>query len=110
MSTRSRTAALGEEIDRMEGFSIDPSSTLTSVFGTNCFPLLVAVGAVTPLLVWLVLYFIQPRFIQTRKDVGYVQDNWKLLKWTAIITILIWIVFYLFTFCKDYKQQTVCLG
>lgn len=111
MSSARGTDALGDEIDRMnEGFSLDPSAAISSVFGTNCFPLLVAIGAITPLVVWLILYFIQPRFIHTRKDVGYVQDNWKLLKWTAIISVLLWIVFYLFTFCKDYKQQNICLG
>nr|WNL49855.1 transmembrane domain containing protein [Marseillevirus sp.] len=107
MSLKRGSAELGQDID---GYSLDAGAALSSAFGTNCFPLLVAVGAVTPLIVWLVLYFIQPKFIQTRKDTGYAPDNWKLLKWTAVITIGIWLIFWAFTFCKDYKQQTVCLG
>ncbi|BAU80145.1 hypothetical protein A9K97_gp206 [Tokyovirus A1] len=107
MSLKRGSADLGQDVD---GFSLDAGAALTSAFGTSCFPLLVAVGAITPLLVWLVLYFIQPRFIQTRKDTGYAQDNWKLLKWTAVFTIGIWLIFWAFTFCKDYKQQTICLG
>ncbi|ALX27527.1 hypothetical protein GMAR_ORF153 [Golden Marseillevirus] len=107
MSFQRGSSDLGREVD---GISLDAGSALASAFGTNCYPLLVAVGAVVPLLVWLVLYFIQPRFIQTRKDVGYVQDNWKLLKWTLLITLIVWALFWAFTFCKDYKQQTICLG
>ncbi len=69
----------------------------------KCFPIMIIIGAVAPVLVWLVLYFLQPSFVQKKEGDVYVRNNTKVFYWTVLITLIIWVAMYLFSFCSGSK-------
>lgn len=74
----------------------------------KCIPIIVIGAIVVPVLAWLLLYFLQPSFVQSKEGLKYVRNNSKVFWWTVIITAIIWGGMYLFTYCKGYKGGKWC--
>jgi hypothetical protein len=72
----------------------------------HCVSMLMIAGIVTPFLVWILLYWLQPSFVQKKEGTKYVRDNGQVLKWTVIITVGLWMVMYLFTYCTGYDPKS----
>lgn len=59
-----------------------------------------------PILIFILLYFIQPSFVESKDDSGTIErDNRKVLMWTVGVSVVIWICLYLFKFCKNKKSN-----
>lgn len=54
----------------------------------------VMIGAAIPLLVLLILYFGQPKFVTKKEGDKQIRDGKKIFYFTVGITILIWVVMY----------------
>lgn len=76
----------------------------------KCAPKVLIVGALTPLVAWLGLYFLQPRFVQKKEGEKYERDSGKVLWWSVIITLIVWLVMYLYTMYggKEGIVGTIC--
>ena len=75
----------------------------------KCVPTMLIAGIVTPFLVWILLYFLQPSFVQKKEGAKYVRSGTKVFYWAIIISVVIWIAMYLFTWCKGYdKAAMIC--
>jgi|688.fasta_scaffold26078_2 heme/copper-type cytochrome/quinol oxidase subunit 2 len=83
--------------------------TKASVDGKEkCFPTLLAVGIVIPIVIWILFYFIKPSFVQKKTDSGtYQRDMKKVFLWTFIITLILWVCLYLWTYCDGYDKFAV---
>ncbi|MDB4769373.1 hypothetical protein OAG24_00260 [bacterium] len=68
------------------------------------FPTAYIVGAATPLIVGATLYFAQPSFVQNKESGEQAKNNKKVFCWTLVISILIWIVIYLFVYFRENKS------
>lgn len=68
----------------------------------RCLPTMLIAGVVAPIIVWLLLYFIQPRFVQTKEGSKYTRSNTKVFYWTILVTVIIWVGMYLWTWCQGY--------
>lgn len=67
-------------------------------------PLPFVVGAASPVVLYATLYFFQPRFIQSKKDGEYARDRSKLTRWTVVLTLGVYAVFFLYA-CKTARPE-----
>lgn len=73
----------------------------------KCIPTMLIAGIVAPILVWVLLYFLQPSFVQKKEGTKYVRDNTKVFYWTVLVTVVIWVAMYLFTYCQGYDSAAM---
>ena len=71
----------------------------------KCFPTMIVLGVLAPILVWILLYFLQPSFVQKREGDEYTRNSTKVFYWTVLITLIIWVALYLFSFCSGNKNM-----
>lgn len=71
----------------------------------KCVPTLLIVGMAIPFIIWLVLYALQPSFVQKKQGSKYVRDNMKIFQWTLLVSVIFWIALYLFSFCSSQKGK-----
>ena len=70
----------------------------------KCLPTMLIAGIAAPVLIWLVLYFVQPRFVSEKEGNKHVRSNTKVFYWTVLFTVLIWISMYLWTWCRGFDK------
>lgn len=75
---------------------------LTGVTQAKCFPTILVATILTPIIVWLVLYFLQPWFVRKKEGSGTTKDNSKVLVWTVIITAVIAAIVFGFSWYMNY--------
>lgn len=64
------------------------------------------VSILAPIIVFILLYVIQPSFVESEDDSGTIErDNRKVLLWTLGVSVIIWICLYLFKYCKSKKSD-----
>jgi len=68
----------------------------------NCVSALIVIGVVTPIVLFLLLYFIQPRFVTSKQGDQEVRDKMKLFLWTVGVTLVVWIALYLYAYFNNY--------
>jgi len=76
----------------------------------KCIPTLLIVGMAIPFVVWLVLYALQPSFVQKKQGSKYVRDNMKVFQWTLLVSVIFWVALFLFSHCRSIqgKNPTIC--
>ena len=62
----------------------------------KCLPTLLIVGMTIPFIIWLVLYALQPSFVQKKQGSKYIRDNMKIFRWVILISVIFWIALFLF--------------
>ena len=70
----------------------------------RCIPTMLIAGIAAPILAWLLLYFIQPRFVQEKEGAKSIRSNTKVFYWTVLFTVLIWVGMYLWTWCQGFDK------
>lgn len=75
--------------------------------GAKCVPTMLIAGLVAPLLIFLVLFFLQPSFVQRKEGTKYARDGKKVFYWTLGLTLAIWFAMYVFTWCKGYDRTAM---
>ena len=70
----------------------------------KCLPMMLIAGIIAPVIIWLALYFIQPNFVQTKEGDAHTRSNKKVFYWSALITVLIWVGMYLWSWCQGYAN------
>lgn len=69
----------------------------------NCLSYMFIGAVLIPVVLGMVLYFLQPGFVQVQDDSGkYVRSGKKVAYWTLLITLIAWVGLYLFTYCQGY--------
>ena len=69
----------------------------------KCIPTMIIAAIAVPILAWVLLYFLQPSFVQKKEGNKYVRSAAKVFYWTVGVTVVIWIAMYLFTYCQSYS-------
>ena len=67
----------------------------------KCVPTLMIIGVIVPILLWLVLYFTQPSFVQQKEGDKYTRSTRKVFYWTIGATLVVWVALYMFTYFKS---------
>lgn len=70
----------------------------------RCFPTMLVAGIVTPFLILLVLFFLQPSFVQRKEGEKYVRDGRRIFYWTIGVTLVFWLAMYLYTYCNGFSS------
>jgi hypothetical protein len=73
----------------------------------KCLPTMLIAGVAAPFFVALVLYFLQPSFVQTKEGTKYVRSSTKVFYYTVAVTVVLWIVMYLFTYCAGWNSAAM---
>ena len=60
-------------------------------------PVMLIAGCAVPILIIFILYILQPSFVQRQDGEDYIRDNTKLFKWSLLISVIIWIIMYIFS-------------
>ena len=63
-----------------------------------CLPTLVIIGIIAPLIVFLVLFFVAPRFVKKKDGIKSVRSSRKVFLGTVIATLLIWSGLYVYAY------------
>lgn len=70
----------------------------------SCVSTMTIVSIAFPFVVWLMLYFFNPKFVRTDDK----RSNKKTILWTIGITLIAWALFYCFSYCKGYVGSFLC--
>lgn len=70
----------------------------------KCIPTMMIAGVIAPLLIFIVLFFLKPSFVQKKNGKRYERDNTKVFYWTVIVTAVVWLGMYMYTYCSNYQK------
>ena len=70
----------------------------------NCFSSLVVIGVITPIILFLMLYFVQPGFVTSEQGGKRVRDKKKVFFWTIGVTLLVWASLYFYAYYNNYTR------
>jgi hypothetical protein len=73
----------------------------------RCMPTMMIAGMIVPLAVLLVLFFLQPSFVQKKEGKKSIRDGKKIFFYTVGITIMAWLAMYLYTWCRGYSTASM---
>lgn len=80
---------------------IDSYEKLTNEKQSSKISKTLIAAILSPIIIFILLYVIQPSFVESKDDSGTVErDNRKILLWTIGVSIVVWVSLYLFKFCK----------
>ena len=82
-TTRNKSEELNKRIEDLEKEFTPTSTPLLSRLGWCYLGGLLGI----PLLVFLVLFFLRPGFVLTRRKEAIVRDRKKLVRWTLVLTL-----------------------
>lgn len=72
----------------------------------KCIPTLLIVAVIVPFVIWALFYFIKPSFVQKKNPNGsYERDNKKVFMWGFVVTLVVWVCLYLWTYCQGYDKN-----
>lgn len=72
-----------------------------------CFPTLMIAGIVAPFVILILLYFLQPSFVQKQDGDKYVRDGRKIFYWSMAMTLILWLGFYLYSYCMGFNAANM---
>ena len=100
-----RSSPFDEKIAKLtnevEGGKIDTAGTSFS-----CGNAVLITGAAVPIVVGVVFCLIKPKFIMKKEGETTSINMKKLLQWTLIITLILWVALYIYSY---YKTSIMCL-
>src|SRR5690348_15878779 len=88
---------------------IDQLSKQLGMEGPGCFPTMIIVAIAIPIVLWLLLYFVSPSFVQVKDGSSFVRSNKKVVMWTFGLSVVLWLGLWLFTYCQGYQSHQLCL-
>lgn len=97
-SFKSDVEALQREIDLL-------NSQITK--SENCLPTILISGICIPILVFIVLFFFQPRFVKAKEGDRYTRSKSRLFFWTVFITLVSWACMYGFSYFTGYGGESM---
>ncbi len=75
-----------------------------------CFPYVYIIGVLIPLITVAALYFAKPKFVTKKVKGKQVVCMKSLLKWTAVITAVGWVVLYLINYYGVFNNAVARFG
>ena len=85
------------------------SEKIKELYDTNykrtCFSSIWILVIIVPIIMFILLYFIEPGFIQKKEGNKYVIDNAKLWSDWALFTFLTWVLILLYVYSRGYKSN-----
>ena len=75
---------------------------------SSCFSIPLIAGIATPFILALALWGAKPKFVTKKSGDKTLIDTKKLLQWTIIMSLVIWIGLYLYTYCQDSGTSLFC--
>lgn len=88
---REKVASLEQQVKKFEG--------------EKCIPTMAIAAAVIPLLIFLVLFFLQPGFVQRTEGNKSVRSVQKVFIYTLVISLIAWALMYCYSF---FTGSAVC--
>ena len=73
----------------------------------KCMPTMVIVAIVSPLIIFLSLFFFSPSFVQRKDNTKYTRNNKKVFFYTLGFSLAIWGLIYLYTLCSGYDRTAM---
>lgn len=73
----------------------------------KCFPTLMVVGIAIPFLMLILLFFLQPSFVQRQEGDKMVRDGRRIFYWTVAMTLIAWFGMYMYTYCTGYNATSM---
>jgi hypothetical protein len=73
----------------------------------SCFPTLMVIGIAIPFVLLLLLFFLQPSFVQKKEGTKYVRDGKKVFYWSLGITLVMWVGLYLYSYCLGFNNAAM---
>lgn len=74
----------------------------------SCYPTLMIAGVIAPFLIMIILFFLQPSFVQRKEGEKYVRDGRRVFYWAVALTLLVWMGMYLYSYCTGYDASLIC--
>ena len=102
-------STLQSRVDDLKAELDDVETTTKGGNWMKCMSVTLMAGIATPFILALVLYFLKPGFVQKKKGSTTVRDSKKLIQWTVVFTVVIWISLYLYTYCTSAGGSVICL-
>ncbi len=92
------------KVDKLQKLIEETSGSVSKK--EKCLPMIYIIGAVVPFIIGMVLFFLQPSFVQSKSGSEYVRDNKKVTMWTVGLSIGVLLMLFLYSYCSGYKNMT----
>lgn len=105
ISMSSTKKSFSEKVSELEQATADSARKVSSK--EWCFPTLMIAGIAAPFLLLILLFFLQPSFVQRQEGDKYVRDGRKIFYWTVAITVILWLGMYLYSYCNGFDAAAM---
>ncbi len=75
----------------------------------KCLPISLIIAGVTPIVLALGLYFLQPGFVQKKEGNKYVRSGGKIFQYTIIFTVVVWAIIFGIVYGCGASTSLLCL-
>lgn len=106
MSNSGKSSEFAKKVSQLQEAIDGHTSQLATK--EKCLPMVLMIAAAVPLVVFLVLYFLQPGFVKKKDGGKSVRSGTKVFLWTLFVTVVAWVALYLYTWCKGYSGTMLC--
>ena len=101
----SKTSTYRDKVQQLQGELHKAQDVLGS---EKCLPTMAIAAAAAPLLLFLIIFFLSPSFVQRKEGSKYIRCLKKVFMWTIILTLMVWAGMYLFTYCQGWEGTSIC--
>lgn len=101
----SKTKNYRDKVEQLENLLGEHQSKVQSK--QKCLPTMMIAGAITPVILFLLFFFIKPSFVQVKEGNKFVRSGKKVFMYTIVLTLVTWLGMYLFTYCRGYNRASM---
>lgn len=101
-----------QAIEALEAATIEQKKELQDLTGggwpNKCFNSIWLVVIAIPIIVFVLLYWVEPGFVQRKEGNKYIRDEGRLWLWTFIISAILWVLVWLYAYARGYSGSQLC--
>lgn len=102
MATKTDTPPTSKFRDTYNKLSAELDGKKTSWM--NCINMLWVIAILIPIIIGLLLFFVNPSFLQKKEGGKQVRNMKKFWIWTISVTLVLWGLLFLYTYCAGYDK------
>jgi heme/copper-type cytochrome/quinol oxidase subunit 2 len=97
--------------DKIEELKKQVDSLSSSKKGPSfsCGTTSLIVGGIVPFVVVGLFYIIKPKFLMKQETTPPTVNTKKLVQWALVITVMLWIALYIYSFYGDSLSSLMCI-
>ena len=97
-----------EEFERKVNELSDQIKKLKGDVQEQCVPRMMIFAIALPIVLWLTLFFLHPGFVSKKEGNKIVRDKTKIFQYTIGITVVGWVLMYMYSYYSSHSLALLC--